>query len=77
MRQGFTLPANTILSNVLAESVDGTVVVGQTLDLDPALPFPNSGHSCCACRLPRMDDDLTALRPSLVSVSSNASRRDG
>jgi hypothetical protein len=39
-QQGYTLPPNTILSNVMAASVDGSVVVGQTLDLDPALPLP-------------------------------------
>jgi len=39
-QQGYTLPPNTILSNVMAASIDGSVVVGQTLNMDPALPMP-------------------------------------
>jgi hypothetical protein len=43
IQAGFTIPANFTLSNVLAASADGSVVVGATLDNDPSLPFPKAG----------------------------------
>jgi hypothetical protein len=42
-QQGYSLPANISLANVVAVSTDGTFVLGLTLDNDPMLPFPKQG----------------------------------
>ena len=40
LQHGFTLPPNVHLANVIDASNDGSVLLGTTLDMDPALPFP-------------------------------------